>query len=214
MTPLHHTQSYAWSIEYEKKGRLWGNAPSIRPPVFPASPSDSHLVYLDLGAGDGKCFRGISSIDSHITQLAVDFSSAALHLCHQQVERVCADAVQLPFHAKVVDRIYAHHVLGHIPVEERSLAVAEMLRIAKPGAMIWVVVFERGDFRAGMGDICTEEYTYIRKNGIITHYFTKQELLLLFSCCTPIYIKLHQWSMQIRGISYPRSMIEGFFSVQ
>ncbi|MDR2855077.1 MAG: class I SAM-dependent methyltransferase [Methanomicrobiales archaeon] len=213
MTPLHHTNSHAWSLEYEKKGRLWGNAPSIKPPAFPSPSPASPLIYLDLGVGDGKCFRGISTIDSHITLLAVDFSTAALHLCPQQIERICADAIQLPFHDKVVDRIYAHHVLGHIPVEERTCAVNEILRIAKPGAMIWVVVFERQDFRAGKGQISAEEYTYIRGNGIMTHYFTKEEILQMFSCCTQVYIKLHQWSMQIRGVSYQRSMIEGLFSV-
>ena len=210
---MYHSESYAWSTEYEKKGRLWGNAPSITPPPFPSASLDSH-VCLDLGAGDGKCFRSICSIGSHITILAVDFSNDALRLCPQNIERICADAVQLPFHAKTIDRIYAHHVLGHIPVEARSRAVAEILRIAKPGAMIWVVVFERGDFRAGMGDICAEEYTYIRGNGIMTHYFTKDEILQLFSCFTLVYIKHHQWSMKIRGKSYPRSMIEGLFSVE
>lgn len=213
LIPLHHTQSHAWSYEYEKKGRLWGNAPSITPPIFHSPPSDSNFVYLDLGAGDGKCFRAVCSIDSHITFLAVDFSNAALHLCPQKTERVCADAAQLPFCANTVDCIYAHHVLGHIPVERRLLAVAEMLRVAKPSALIWIVVFERGDFRAGLGDIC-EEYTYIRGNGIMTHYFAKEEIVQLFSCYTPIYIKVHQWSMQIRGLSYPRSMIEGLFSVK
>ena len=208
-----HSGSHIWSREYERKGRLWGNAPSITPPPFPSPPFDSHLVYLDLGAGDGKCFRGICNIDSHITLLAVDFSDAALRLCQQNIERICADAIKLPFHAKAVDRIYAHHVLGHIPVEERVLAIAEILRIAKPGAMIWVVVFERGDFRAGMGQVCTEEHTYLRGNGIITHYFTKEEVLQLFSRCTPMYIKLHQWHLRIRGISYQRSMIEGLFLV-
>ena len=191
---------------------MWGNAPSIRPPNFLDSlKSPDSAIILDLGAGDGKCFRGMESIDPNSTLLAVDFSEAALQLCSKQMERVCADAVSLPFCDQVIDYIYAHHVLGHIPGKERELAVSEILRIAKPGALIWVVVFERGDFRAKKGQGCGEEYTYIRGNGIMTHYFTKEELMQLFSSCTLISMKLHQWSMQIKGTSYPRSMIEGLF---
>ena len=208
---MYHSLSHAWSLEYEKKGRLWGNAPSITPPGLPDSTSASDLVYLDLGAGDGKCFRGILGIHSCITLLAVDFSIAALRLCPQHIQRICADAITLPFRDQVIDHIYAHHVLGHIPVESRTEAVAEMVRIAKPGAMIWVVVFERSDFRAGKGNVCTEEYTYLRGNGIMTHYFTEEELVQLFSCCTLMYTKIHRWDMQIRGVSYSRAMIEGLF---
>ncbi|MCL2459987.1 MAG: class I SAM-dependent methyltransferase [Euryarchaeota archaeon] len=208
---MPHPLSHAWSVEYEKKGRLWGNAPSIPPPGLPDPSSASDLIYLDLGAGDGKCFRGFLGIHSCITLLAVDFSSTALRLCPQHMQRVCADAISLPFRDQVIDRIYAHHVLGHIPVERRSEAVAEMVRIAKPGAMIWIVVFERSDFRAGIGSHCAEEYSYLRGNGIMTHYFTEKELLELFSCCTPIYSKMHRWNMQVRGVSYSRSMIEGLF---
>jgi len=200
-TDLHiDDQRQIWEREYRRKGKIWGNVPCE------ATVDDGTGIFIDLGCGDGKNLRRISG--SKNLRIGLDFSMQSLRISRRDpvlegVCFVCADALSLPFRDNVIDNADAHHVLGHLKVSDRSHAAAEVYRVLRPGGRLLITVSGRNDFRSQKGREI-EPGTFIKGDGIITHFFTREELYTFSPDLSSIYINEFAWTMRIHGVKHQR----------
>lgn len=199
----------AWEEDYCQRGILWSGQIRYLPELPPAS------RVLELGCGNGKTVSAMIRRGWDVT--AVDFSSRAVAFCGQAFsdlshgQAMIADARWSPFRDAVFDAVFAVHVTGHMPAPDRKRIAGEVIRLLKPGGMLFFCEFSPDDFRFGKGHE-TEEATFRRGNGIITHYFSEPEVDGLFSGLTPVSVNTHRWPMRVRGCSLVRSEITAVFT--
>jgi SAM-dependent methyltransferase len=197
-----------WDDDYRKKGRLYGGSPRALP-VF----SEGARV-LELGCGDGKTLSALVSPGRDVT--AVDFSPHAVSLARTAVRPgsgaglAVADARALPFRDAVFDVVVAVHVLGHSTKEDRARMAGEAGRMVRPGGLLYVADFSRGDFRCGSGQE-TEPGSFVRGNGVLTHYFTGPEVIALFPGFVVESLDEVEWMLRVRGRDYRRSETVALF---
>jgi len=197
----------SWEADYRARGRLWGGSAGQLPDL----PGGSRI--LDLGCGDGKTLSSLAACGWD--PVALDFSGHATRLCRKNAgifaNRVLtADARALPFRDGSFDAVLAFHVVGHMTAEDRTIIAREVVRVLPPGGVLVFREFSTDDFRYGRGEQ-VEEGTFRRGNGIITHYFSPDEGISLFSHLAPLSARIHRWSMRVRGNDLMRSEIHGMF---
>jgi ubiquinone/menaquinone biosynthesis C-methylase UbiE len=199
----------AWEENYRRRGMLWGGVTHELPELAPGS------RVLELGCGSGKTLRAMGQRGWNVT--GIDFSSTAVLLSRQvysdpsQGQVMVADVRKSPFKNATFDAVFAIHVIGHMPEYDRREITHEVNRILKPGGFLFFRDFSTEDFRFGKGSR-TEATTFERDNHIITHYFTSQEVVDLFSGLNQVSVNMHQWQMRVRGKNLLRSEITGVFT--
>lgn len=197
-----------WDDDYLRRGRLWAGSVSYLPPLTDSSRT------LELGCGDGKIVSSLVQKGCSVT--AVDLSSHAALLCRnacrhpERASILVADARQLPLRDNSFDIIIASHITGHLSGAGRRHLAREVHRLLDPGGMLYFRDFSTRDFRYGQGEE-TEAGTFLRKNGIATHYFIVDEVQSLFSGLTVHSLAEHRWEMHIRGQVLPRAEIVAEF---
>jgi SAM-dependent methyltransferase len=202
--PLYSaSQREAWDDRYRIKGRQWGNAPVESPH------EQENGVILELGVGDGKNIRA-RNIQNQ-TLIGLDFSIEALLLCKkdptiQNTSLVLADVSYLPFSLSSIDQVFAHHILGHLPESQQTVFMSEILKILKPGGRLILTVFGYEDMRRGKGREI-EPSTYIRGDGIITRYYSHEDIESLHSGFDIIRIENKTWPFRVRGKEFKRSLL-------
>ena len=87
---------------------------------------------------------------------------------------------------------------------------AEGSRVLRTGGRLFLRVFSSRDFRAGTG-LLAEPDTYLRGDGILTHYFTSEEVRTLFPGLSLVILEAQEWTMQVRGEQLLRSEIVAEF---
>ncbi|HET7899909.1 MAG TPA: class I SAM-dependent methyltransferase [Candidatus Nanopelagicales bacterium] len=90
---------------------------------------------LDVGAGPGWFRRAFEEAGARYLSIDADageMSAAAL----PQDASVLGDAMSLPFATGSVDVVFSSNVLEHVPEPERM--ADEMLRVAKPGGLVFL----------------------------------------------------------------------------
>ncbi|MDD1728391.1 MAG: class I SAM-dependent methyltransferase [Methanospirillum sp.] len=201
LTPSSQRQS--WDERYHEKGRQWGNAP--------AEFIQDQLIgtILELGVGDGKNVRTRNLSDRCC--IGVDFSPAALRICQgdpvlSDLHLVQSDACYLPFHNSSVDHVYAHHILGHLSLYLQPVLMDEIWRVLKPQGSLALTVFAQGDMRDGQGEEI-EPGTYLRGDGIITRYFSPDDIRVLGFRFLIGKIIREEWILRIRGKSHRRAVL-------
>ncbi len=196
-------QQRAWEDQYRKSKQVWCGTPAR----LPALPKNAWV--LELGCGNGKTLAAICTHSS--TVVALDISLSALHTCAKRddcagAQLIGADIRNLPIKNATFDVILAHHVLGHLNEEERQRTADAIVRILRQEDILSVQEFSVDDFRYGSGKEI-EKCTFLRGNGISTHYFMEGELSGLFSELTPVQNNEMQWTMRVRGKDYLRSVL-------
>ena len=179
-----------WQTDYQTRGSLWAGASYLLPEI------PKHALVLETGCGNGKTLRSLGQ-----NAVGIDISSAAVQLAGPSA--LVGDVRFLPFKDSVFDIIFCWHVLGHLFFKERETAADEMLRVLKPGGVLYVKDFSRNDFRYGEG-IEVESSSFLRGDGIITHYFEQEELVSLFG---PSDISTVSWDLRIKGVNNRREEI-------
>lgn len=198
----------AWEEDYTRRGTRWSGSTHD----LPDFPEESRV--LELGCGNGKAIAAMIHRGWMVT--GIDFSSRAASLCRQVFPDLhstvmVADARWCPFRDAVFDAVFATHVTGHMPALDRQLIADEMVRVLSPGGKIFFCDFSTRDFRFDRGNK-TEEGTFQRGTGIITHYFSEEEVIDLFSPLIPSSIARREWSMRVRGCELVRSEIIAIFN--
>jgi ubiquinone/menaquinone biosynthesis C-methylase UbiE len=197
----------AWDRDYCSRGRLWGGEVKD----LPQMPAGSAI--LELGCGNGKTLSAMLSQPWRIT--ALDVSMEAVRLCRascasDKVDLLAADARHLPFPDRIFDAVFAFHMVGHVPMSEREKIASETARVLKVGGMLFFRDFGVDDMRAGQG-MEVEPGTFRRGRGVITHYFTKEEVDSLFCQLMPVSVANIHWKMRIKGKDMIRCEIEAIF---
>lgn len=197
------SERVAWDAGYHKCGRKYGGAPPDLPSFLPGA------RVLEVGCGDGKSLLAMAGRGWDI--VAVDFSREAIRISsdHQalgNVRFIQADAMALPFRRESFDAVFLYHIIGHVPLKGRSHVASEIERILVPGGVVLLRVFSVRDFREGRG-VLVESNTYRRGDGILTHYFSREEVESLFPGLILTAIRNADWSMKVRGEQLIRSEI-------
>ncbi|MFA5332708.1 MAG: class I SAM-dependent methyltransferase [Methanoregula sp.] len=199
----------AWETDYRKRGRVWGGTAQNLPDIPPGS------RVLELGCGNGKTFAAL--LERGCDTVGIDFSRNAVVLCSRsfgtssQSHVVVAEAQNLPFADGSFDAVVAYHVAGHLDSCGRIDLSREAQRAVHPGGNLWFSGFSVGDFRAAKGTV-SEPGTVVKKNGIATHYFTKDEVIRLFSGFSCQDCGMHRWYLTVRGRNFLREEIIARFT--
>jgi len=196
----------AWEQDYRLRGERWGGAVHDLPSISEGG------RFLEVGCGNGKTLAAVATKNTDV--VGIDCSVTAIALARKSVPPITpllvADARALPFTAGSYDTVCAFHVLGHMKKQDRILAAVELSRVLRDGGSLFFRDFSTADMRYGKG-METEPASYQRGDGIITHYFTGEEIVDLFSMLTPVRVWTRTWTLRIRGTEYLRSEIEGIF---
>ena len=86
----------------------------------------------------------------------------------------------------------------------------EAVRVTAPGGRLHLRVFSREDLRAGAGRE-VEEGSRLRSTGVLTHYFTEDEVASLFGSSRALRLETVRWHLRVRGAALPRAEIEAAF---
>ncbi|MGC9122966.1 MAG: class I SAM-dependent methyltransferase [Thermoplasmata archaeon] len=173
-------QRKSWEKFYRGKGG-WRGYGEI--PYFENYIKKDHLV-LDLGSGTGK--YSFYYLYKNYKIILMDFSLNALKKNKLYYERICADARYIPFKDNLFDAIIIFNLLEHFLKYDLEFLVKEIDRTLKKDGYIFLNVISKGDFRYGNGEEI-ERDTFLRDNGIITHYFDIEEIEALFNNMIIIY---------------------------
>jgi ubiquinone/menaquinone biosynthesis C-methylase UbiE len=202
----------AWDNDYRSRGQLWGGAPPSLPLSLLDMPAGSKV--LEIGCGSGKTVSAL--MDRSCDIIAFDFSEKAVELSRRVIGRyyagdaIVADARNFPFFDHTIGFIIASHVIGHIQKEERTTIAKEVERVLQAGGRLLLQEFSVDDMRNGTGKR-VEDSTFLRGTGIITHYFTENEVGALFSSLINESIRTRYWTMRVRGRDLRRAEIVAVF---
>jgi SAM-dependent methyltransferase len=116
----------------------------------------------------------------------------------------------MPFCDGAFGAVFAFHVLGHLSAIDRARALQELCRVTGHLGQVHFRDFSVGDFRFGRGRE-TEPGTFLRGNGIRTHYFTQAEVTELFTGFRAESTGTCTWSMRVKGKEYTRSEITAVY---
>ncbi len=196
----------AWEDNYRQRGALWqGAATGI--PSFPAG-----ARVLEAGCGNGKTLATLSRNGYEVT--GFDIAGSALRLARETVPGasfIQGDVRHLPFQSASFDAVLAVHIIGALRESERRRAAAELHRVLMPGGTLFFREFSVADFRCGKGE-SAEENSFLRGDGVMTHYFTPSEVDSLISKEKwEGTTETEQWEMRVRGTRYPREVLSGVF---
>jgi SAM-dependent methyltransferase len=198
----------AWDRDYRSRGRLWGGGAKNLPEL----PEGSKV--LELGCGDGKTLAAMQGRGWDV--IAIDISPEALMLSRSalgmEVNLLLADARHLPFKGESFDAVFAFHVTGHVLQAGRELIAHEVGRVLRPGGRLFFREFGAEDMRAGRG-VEVETGTSRRGGGVITHYFTEEEVASLFCDLdlTALSLQKRRWKMRVNGEDFWRCEVEAVF---
>jgi len=143
---------------------------------------------LDAGCGSGKYsiplqMRGFDVIGVDVSHGALEMAAKGSEMREVDIKFLAADICHLPFPARSFDVIWCYGVLQHLLLAERELVIKEFRRLLRRDGRLFLEVLGEEDMRYGGNEV--EHNTFKRKNGIIYHYFNKNEfngLLSGFSC--------------------------------
>jgi len=202
--PIISSHLKAWDREYQSRGRIWAGGVKD----LPRLPAGSRV--LELGSGDGKTLR---AMPCDWVKVALDVSPQALQLARRagsDATFILADASRLPLINEIFDAVFAFHVTGHLLAEGRRSLASEAARVLRPRGRLFFRDFSFDDMRAGRGEM-VEAGTYLRKNGILTHFFSEDEAEGVFSSLMPESVTTHRWSLRVKGEEMQRAEVQAVF---
>ena len=143
---------------------------------------------LDAGCGSGKYsipleMRGFDVVGMDVSFKALRMLRESSKSRDVDIDILVGNIFQLPFIDGSFDIIWCYGVLQHLLSNERESAICEFKRILRTEGLLFIEVFGKDDMR--YGGIEVEHDTFSRSNGIVYHYFDKDEIeksLSDFSC--------------------------------
>jgi len=169
----------AWQRLYSKHGMQYGGTGDVSALSSVLVPG---MQALDTGCGDGKTTEALLQLCDVV---GCDFSREALVSLRAQrdperkVNLVECELGFLPFESEKFDAVCCIHSLSHMREVERKAAASGISRVLKRRGHVLLEVFGTGDIRFGEGKE-VEPSSFLRGNGIMTHYFREGEPLDLF----------------------------------
>ncbi len=204
--PTPKSQVSAWEQEYTHV--TWGGPRSIQA-VRDYLPQGIRV--LDAGCGNGRHLLPLSrmyrTVGIDISKTALVASRTYLEKSGQHSEHLVSSVTSLPFDDDSFDGIVCYGVLQHLFADERHVAMSEFKRVLSPGGLLFFEAFGVDDMRYGGEEV--EPHTFLRKSGLIYHYFTIEEVESLLENFEIIKLEDVRSEKIFRGKLYPRHMIKG-----
>ena len=169
----------AWQRLYSKRGLHYGGTGDLSLLVPHLKKG---MLVLDAGCGDGKTAEALARLCEVV---ACDFSREALNSLRSQrdpdkvVELVECNLRNMPFAPEKYGAVTCVHTLSHMVERERAAAAEQLSGLLARGGYLYVEAFGRGDMRCGKGEE-VEPSSFLRGDGIMTHYFQEGEVGSLF----------------------------------
>ena len=116
----------------------------------------------------------------------------------------------MPFSDSSFDYVLLFHVLGHACLRSRKMICTEAGRVARVGGRVIIRVFSTRDFRSRKGKEI-EDMTFLRGDGIFTHYFTIPEITDLNPGLSALSVGTSTWTLKVRGNTLEREEIYAIF---
>jgi ubiquinone/menaquinone biosynthesis C-methylase UbiE len=169
----------AWQRFYSRRGYHYGgegNLSLLEPHLKP------DMLVLDAGCGDGKSAQRLARFSEVV---GADYSREGLLSLRSQRDPECrvilvvCNILSLPFESEKFSAVACVHTLSHMLERERRAAASELVRVLAPGGHILLEGFGVGDIRFGRGETVEDE-TFLRGDGVITHYFRRGEMVSMF----------------------------------
>jgi SAM-dependent methyltransferase len=172
----------AWEDEYKKS--IWKGHYSLE--MLDTVPKKGRI--LDAGCGSGKYslplkMRGFDVVGMDASLAALRMLSESSKSRDIEIDILAGNIFQLPFTDGSFDIVWCYGVLQHLLSKERESAIGEFRRILRTEGLLFIEVFGKDDMRYGGTEV--EHGTFSRSNGIVYHYFDKDEIegiLSDFSC--------------------------------
>lgn len=187
------SQEPVWDKLYNKNNNLWNRETSNMPDIL------KNKEVLEVGAGNGKTLHTIiKQKPKSIT--AIDISREAINILkslfkEKNIKFINESIIRTTLKKERFDIIVCYYVLNNLREYERTRAVEEMHRLLKDKGTILFEDFAVNDFRQKEGkSLNSEENTIIKNNGLIHHFFTKEELNNLFRRFKSIDLKKKSFS--------------------
>ncbi len=181
-----------WEEHYRKGAASWKGSPYRLPDI----PEGSRV--LDIGCGTGSTL--IRAIERGWDVVGVDISPSAIDITRQRLSErdldcdlKVLDISDIGMDIGKFDLIICHYVLGALDSQSRSSAAKNIMKILNNGGSLILEDLASGDVREGKGTLI-EERTYIKGNGIVQHFFEKEEIENLFPDLDKNDLRIDEWS--------------------
>ncbi|MDK2833374.1 MAG: hypothetical protein PWR29_1341 [Methanolobus sp.] len=200
-----------WDEEY-RHVRWGGPRPvsDVEKEVLPGS------LVLDAGCGNGRYMLPLSRIYNvvgvDVARNALSEARSYLARSDRHAECIASTLTALPFSDNSFEAVVCYGVMQHLFESERRLAVEEIKRVLKPSGILFIEVFGTDDMRFGGRE--AEHNTFVRKGGIIYHYFTEQELASLLGGFVQVDLQSIKTEKTFNGELHIRHLIKGRASLQ
>jgi SAM-dependent methyltransferase len=193
----------AWEDEYKKS--IWKGHYSLE--MLDASLKKGRL--LDAGCGSGKYsiplkMRGFDVVGMDVSLKALRMLNESSKSRDVDIDILAGNIFQLPFTDCSFDFVWCYGVLQHLLSKEREYAKREFQRILTTEGLLFIEVFGKDDMR--YGGIEVEPDTFSRSNGIVYHYFDKNDIEILLSDFSYRIIETRK-KKGFKGKFYTRHMI-------
>ena len=167
-------QENVWNDLY-KKGLKW------RKETIKLDKGIKGKFVLELGVGNGKTLQTII-IQNPKKVLAIDISKEAINLAKKEVKSKIVTFLRkdfLKFNTKDrFDIIICYYFLNNFKQKQRKVAIEKMKSMLEDKGIILFEDFMVRDYRQKGKEI--EPNTIQKSNGIVCHFFTKNEIRGLF----------------------------------
>jgi SAM-dependent methyltransferase len=136
-------EAEGWTGKAKTYDRLTGRATArLVAPLLEAAGVESGTRLLDVACGPGHVAAAAAAMGAKPLGLdAAEGMVAVARARYTEIEFQQADAERLPFGDASFDAVVAGFVVNHLPHPER--AVAEFVRVVRPGGRVAVTVWDR-----------------------------------------------------------------------
>jgi len=199
---------YAWEKQYRARGRLWTGYYSMD---WIEKRLHQNSMVLDVGCGNGKTLvplakKKYNAVGLDVSWTALKTLEEVLKSAGAYAKLVLGDMTLFPFHDGCFDAVVCNYVLTHLLDEDRVKGVNEIWRVLKNNGFLFIEVFSTDDFRYGKGKKIGGN-SFLRKDGIIYHYFTYDEIKNLLKDFQILELKRIVKGRIIQGVRYNHDII-------
>lgn len=184
-------QRGVWDTVYAREGDIFRTPHEDMAALAEEFKRRGARAVLDLGCGSGRHVAYLAR--QGLTVAGLDGAPAGLALAERRLRAtgLAADLrlgdiyAPLPYDDARFDAVIAVQVIHHATRERIEGLAGEVVRVLRPGGLLFVTVPSRRDQGRRFQQI--EPGTYIpldgREAGLTHHYFTSEELCALFPGC-------------------------------
>lgn len=178
-----------WEEVYRKEGKVFEETHPAMSWLMLLFRERGIVCVLDLGSGSGR--HTVLLAENKFLAYGIDISPTGVEITRQTLmeKRLLADVrvadiyEKLPYSDGFFDAIISIQALHHNTLDKIKKLIGEMERVLSSGGYIFVTVPSKMNQAENFKLI--EERTYIpldgREKGLPHHFFTKEEIVKLFS---------------------------------